>query len=327
MTIGLNWLVSAIHIKFPWSSHAWACPFLTILMPPEKPLSSSKNKKDLSNKKPHKTLNDWACQCVRAFRKWLGASIKLTLVADSSFATYKLANTCIDLGVTLISRLRLDARLFSFPPEKLMRGRKRLVGTRLPTLNETMNDPNHEWISLEVTWYGGKKKEVLVLTGICLWYAYGIPPVKIRWVLIKDPKGEVETIALFSTNRELTPKEIIEPFVERWQLEVTFEEARRHLGIETQRQWSDGAIDRITPCLFASFSIINLLALEMAKTSEKDIPVQRTSWYKKDHTTFSDILTYIRTNLLREKYFLGFKKKQDIEKNSLEELVLRLIAA
>ena len=113
---GLNWLVCAIQIKLPWSEHKWALPVLTILMPPEIPLSSSQNAYDLKKTKRHKTMTQWTCQAVKLLRRWLGPTIKITVVADSAFATYLLANTCIDLDIILISRMRLDARTFDFPP-------------------------------------------------------------------------------------------------------------------------------------------------------------------------------------------------------------------
>ena len=94
---------------------------------------------------------------------------------------------------------------------------------------------------------------------------------------------------------------VTETFVLRWQLEVTFEEARRHLGMETQRQWSDNGIDRITPCILASYSIINLVALATARSKAEDIPIQTSSWYKKIHVTFSDVLTDVRKKILRTK--------------------------
>ena len=96
---GLHWLVVAIHMKFPWCKQGWALPFLSILMPPENPLSTSKNVKDLKKLKRHKTLNEWTCQVAMLLRRWLGHSKKITITADSAFATYILANTCIDLKI------------------------------------------------------------------------------------------------------------------------------------------------------------------------------------------------------------------------------------
>lgn len=316
---GLNWLVCAIQIKFPWTTRQLALPFLTILMPPEKSLSSSKHINH-SKKKKHKTLNEWACQAAKIIRKWLGNSKKVIIVADSSFATYALANTCIDLNITLISRMRLDARTFDFPPQKSGRGRKRLVGARLPTFKEMLEDPKLNWEKTECNWYGAKKQEIKAITGCCLWYGYGIRPVPIKWILIRNLK---EPAVLFSTNINISSTDIIEKFIGRWQLEVTFEEARRHLGMETQRQWSDQAIDKITPCILASYSIINLIAFEL----KEEIPIQTTSWYKKTQATFSDILTHVREKILQQHYFLWFEKNMEPKKIDIEEWIALITAA
>lgn len=323
LVIGLNWLVCAIHVRFPWTSKIYACPFFSILMRPENPLSSSKNKSDLKKGRRHKTLNEWASQIVRIIAKWIGKIKNITIVADSAFATYVLANTCIDAGVSLISRMRLDARTFEFPTIN-KKGRPRLVGKRLPTFEKLAKEPSQVWQRTNVKWYGGINKEVEFLTGTCLWYGYGIRPVPIKWVLIKI-EGEISV--LFSTNLNHTCEYVIETFVERWQIENTFEECRRHLGVETQRQWSDKAIDRTTPCLFASYSIINLMALELTKEKNENIPMQECSWYKKKQPTFSDVINYLRLEILKNKYFSKLGRKIDLEKNPLFELVSLLAAA
>ena len=83
---------------------------------------------------------------------------------------------------------------------------------------------------------------------------YSTPPVLIRWVLIRDPQGAFATQALLCADPAADPTQILEWFVLRWQLEVTFQEVRTHLGVETQRQWSDRAIARTTPILLGLFS-------------------------------------------------------------------------
>lgn len=323
---GLNWLVVAIHLKFPWCKQQLALPFLSILMPPGRPLSTSKNAKDLKKVKKHKKLNDWTCQVAILLRRWIKHPKKITIVADSAFATYILANTCIDLGIKLVSRMRLDARTFDFPSEeKSKKGRTRLVGKRLPTFKEILADHSKVWSTTELLWYGGRKKKIDLLTGTCLWYGYGIRPVPMTWVLTRD-SNKGEAAVFFSTDVNAHPIIVIETFISRWQLEVTFEEARRHLGIETQRQWSDNAIDRITPCLLASYSIINLIALETSKSKGEGIPIQTSSWYKKTHVTFSDVLTYVRSKILRTKYIHWFGKNNEIENIDIKEFI-RLLAA
>jgi hypothetical protein len=325
LTIGLNWLVCAIHVKYPWTDHVWACPFFSLIMPPERPLSSSKNKTDLNIKRRHKTLNQWASQCVRLISKWIGHLKEITIVADGAFATYLLANTCIDNNVNLISRMRLDARTFDYPKKSTRgRGRPCLVGSRLPTFDKIAKDPSQMWSEVNVKWYGNTRRTLSVLSGTCLWYGYGIRPVPIKWVLIKNGN---QISVLFSTNLKHNIEYIIESFVQRWQLEVTFEESRRHLGIETQRQWSDQAIDRTTPCIFASFSMICLIAFQLTKEKNEEITIQQASWYKKSTVTFSDVINYLRSDILKHQYFSQFGKKREPKKSPFKEVIDLLAAA
>ena len=88
--------------------------------------------------------------------------------------------------------------------------------------------------------------------------------VAIRWVLVRDPSGEKEPQAFLCTDLEADPVDILRWFVRRWRTETTFEEARRHLGMETQRQWSDLAILRTTPALLGLFSLVTLWASQLA---------------------------------------------------------------
>jgi hypothetical protein len=107
-----------------------------------------------------------------------------------------------------------------------------------------------------VNWYGGGTREVELASGTAVWYHAGLPAVPIRWVPIRDPLGQFEAQALLCTDLAVTPEQIVAWFVLRWQVEVTFEESRRHLGVETQRQWSDLAILRTTPALLGLFSLV-----------------------------------------------------------------------
>jgi hypothetical protein len=116
--------------------------------------------------------------------------------------------------------------------------------------------------------------------------------VPIRWVLVRDPLGKFESQALLSTNQEYSPKQILEWFVRRWQIEVTFEQVRKHLGMETQRQWSDQSIARTTPTLLGLFSLVVILADHLQTNFSWTI--QQTIWYSKVLPTFSDALALVR---------------------------------
>jgi hypothetical protein len=151
------------------------------------------------------------------------------------------------------------------------------------------------WHNSEVDWYGGAKKKVRLLSGIHLWYSPGEKPLLIRWVLVVNPDTN-KAEAFFSTDVKLAPEQIINWFVLRWNIEVTFEETRAHFGIETQRQWSDKAISRTTPCLMALFSLVCLCAIEMLKNQA--LPILSTAWYnKQSEATFSDIIAFVRRSI------------------------------
>ena len=147
----------------------------------------------------------------------------------------------------------------------------------------------------EVSWYGGGTHEVELASGTAVWYHSGLPVVPVRWVLIRDPWGGFETQALLCTDLALAPEQIVAWFVLRWRVEVTFEEVRRHLGVETQRQWSDLAILRTTPALLGLFSLVTLLVHELLHG--KDLPLRQAAWYQKEAPTFSDTLAFLRLEL------------------------------
>src|SRR5207249_4958558 len=148
------------------------------------------------------------------------------------------------------------------------------------------------WAPLAVAhWYGAGQRLVEVASATAVWYHSGLPPVPLRWVLVRDPQGRFATQALLCTDPSVSPAQVLAWFVRRWQVEVTFEEARRHLGLETQRQWSDLAIARTTPALLGLFSLVTLLAEQHLSTSSVFIPLP--TWSRKDHLTFADALALV----------------------------------
>jgi hypothetical protein len=128
-----------------------------------------------------------------------------------------------------------------------------------------------------------------------VWYHSGLPPVPLRWVLIRDPAGEFEPQALLCTDLAVSAPQIVEWFILRWQLEVTVHEARAHLGVETQRQWSDLAIQRTPPALLGLFSLVTLIAHELLQ--RQALPVRQAAWYTKLLPTFVDALALVRREL------------------------------
>lgn len=221
----------------------------------------------------------------------------IVFVGDSSFAVHELTHA-LDGRATLISRLRLDANLFAPPPERHARavGRPAQKGAPLPKLKTLLSDPATPWHTITVSsWYGRKQEKTLEITlDTALWYRTGTPPRPIRWVLVRDPKGKRTPQAFFSTDTALAPADIITLFVRRWQVEVTFAETRAHLGVETQRQWSDKAIARTTPALLGLYSLISLWACELLSTTSMPYAA---AWYRKTSLTFTDAIACVRLAL------------------------------
>jgi DDE superfamily endonuclease len=186
-------------------------------------------------------------------------------VADSAYASLKLLFRCQSLSrpVTFITRLRLDAALYGpAPPRRRgQRGRPRLKGERLPNLSVVAEDPATVWKPTKIAnWYGSGERMVETSSKTAVWYSTGLFAVPLRWVLVRDPQKEFKTQALLCTDLEADPQKILSWFVMRWQLEVTFQEMRRHLGFETQRQWSELAIRRTTPALLGLFSLMRFVS-------------------------------------------------------------------
>jgi hypothetical protein len=208
----------------------------------------------------------------------------LILAGDGAYAAVELIESCRSLPnpVTLVARFRWNAARYDPPPLPIpgKRGRKPLKGKRQACLKERIVDPSTAWEQLSVRWYNGTTRELLVFSATSLWYTPGKPPVAIRWVVVRDPDGEIEDTPLLCTDLDATAQQIIEWFVPRWNIEVTFEELRAHLGVETQRQWSDRAIERTTPCLFGLFSLVTIMAVHMV--TDGQLPVVQTAWYRKE---------------------------------------------
>jgi hypothetical protein len=136
--------------------------------------------------------------------------------------------------------------------------------------------------------------------------------VPVRWVLIRDPQGQFKTQALLCTDLSADAQKILSWFVMRWQLEVTFQEVRRHLGFETQRQCSDLAIRRATPVLLGLFSLVTLFAHR--QLTEAAGAFGQAAWYHKSNPTFADALALVRKELWAQGTFCGSSWETDTVK-------------
>jgi hypothetical protein len=291
-SMGLKWLVMALSVKLPFMSRAFALPFLSVLEPSKKYNETRKHR--------HKTSLKWTSQMVLQVRRWIGKVRPVILVGDGGFAAVQLALDCICSGVTLVSRLKMNAALFDFPAERQpgQRGRSARKGVKLKNFKQMLSLEGLPWKEIEVVGYGGEKRLARVLSNTCMWGADGKTPIPIRWALVVDPTGKLDPLPLMSTDPLMTPERMIELFIDRWGLEVTFEETREHLGVETQRQWSDRAIRRSTPVLMGLYSCVCLMANRLNQADL--LKIGTTAWHQKKHITFSDMLRAVRMVIWRD---------------------------
>jgi len=310
---GLKWSVMALSVKLPFIPRAFALPFLSVLEPSKKC--------DEAKKRRHKTSLKWTSQMILQVRRWIGKIRPLILVGDGGYAAGQLAIDCICAGITLVSRLKMNAALFDFPAEKLpgQRGARAKKGSRLINFKQMLALNGLPWKEMEVTGYGGEKRMARVLSGTCMWGADGTTPIPIRWALVVDPTGKLDPLPLMSTDPLMTPERMIELFVDRWSLEVTFEETREHLGVETQRQWSDRAIARSTPILMGLYSCICLMAKQLGQADQ--LKIETAAWHQKKCATFSDMLRAVRMVIWRDKLILGKAKITPSPENITPEML------
>jgi hypothetical protein len=291
---GLRWIVMALVVILPWTKQKWALPFLCVL-------STTPEVSERLGKR-HKTIGMWAHQMISLVRRWLpDRSIKL--MGDTAYSVLELGLHANAQQVTLVTTGRLDAVLHEPPPERTRHtiGRPRVVGKRLPALEQVLQDTQTVWQQLSLSWYGEGEITLEMCTGTALWYRYGYDPLPIRWVLTRDPSGKRPPKAIFSTDPAQTAEQIVSAFMKRWSLEVTFEEGHAHLGIETQRQWSGLAIERSTPLLFGLYGLVTLFG--QALHPDGHIPVAQATWYRKQTATFRDVLSIVRQHLWGQRTF------------------------
>jgi hypothetical protein len=307
-TGGLRWLSLMLLTPIPWAQRVWALPFLTALTPSERFSQQHRQR--------HKPLTSWARQLLLQLRRWL-PDRDIVLLTDQAFSALELLTRMQSLRrpITCITRLRTDARLFAPPPvpRPNRAGRPRIVGKRLPQLQQLLQSKTTSWTKLTVThWYGTIARAVEYVSGTAIWYHGGFPPLSIRWVLIRDPLSSFAPLALLCTDPQQAPDQILDWFVQRWQVEVTFQEVRAHVGFETQRQWSDLAIARTSPILLGLFSLVTVLANCLASGGQ--LPISSSAWYRKSLPTFSDAISLVRQQYWHLPHFLMSSAERDIVK-------------
>lgn len=215
---GHNWVVMAIVVR-PNSGTSVALPFWIKLY----------RQKKTCTDEPFYTRLELTSSMLEIIRVWFSGPIRL--LADGAYANRALAVPAQRRSITLISRLRSDARLRAPAPAKRtasQRGRKPKHGRALPKLG-VMAATRSAFHGQTVNIYG-HRVSLLVREVVGYWPA--IDNV-IKVVITRDPKRPKRIAYLVTTDIALEARTVIEGFAQRWSIEQLFSVAKNQMGLDT----------------------------------------------------------------------------------------------
>lgn len=282
---GHKWLVLCVLVRFARAARLWALPILCGLC------ISLKTGATLG--KRQKTPSQLARQLLIRMMRWFPER-KFILLGD--FQVISHATACFAQRhrdrVTVVGRLRGDANLYGYPKR---RGRAK-KGRKHPSPCQRIK--HLKPTTQQVQWYGSVQRTLSYVSETGLWFnknACQVTPI--RWVcVLGDPKHSLPDAYFFTSDTTMPAAQIIEWFAKRWNIEVTFEETRTLLGLETTRHWCKQSVLRVTPILLGLFTAISLIWNQLPKP-HKPTDLSQTPCYHKEHPTFADALYAVRREL------------------------------
>lgn len=285
---GHRWVVAAVNVKFPWSDRPWALPVACALYRPRSVAAAEG--------RAFKTPPDLARQLMAVLLRWLPGR-RIIVVADGGFAKHALARFAHRHGrLTFICRFHANAALYEPAPARQRRGYRRgrpaLKGPKLPKPHQVVADARPRRAT--VRWYGGKTRRVKLVSRTGVWYRVGRGVAALRWVHVRDDQGTHRDEYLACTDPKLPADQIVSLYTQRWSIEVTFQEVRRHLGLHTTRQRKADSVLRAAPCLLGLFSVVTLIYAEHRRKQPRAVELATRPWYRKTQPTFADALHTVR---------------------------------
>jgi hypothetical protein len=280
---GHKWVTLAMLVRFPFSQRLWALPVLSALY-----RSPQDNKK---RNRPHKTPAQLMQLLLRIVLRWFPGR-QFSFAGDAGFGSHEMAQTTQRHKgrLTLVSKFPANANLYAPPGPYSGNGRPPKKGKKMPSPNQVVAD-GAKRIRLNVSWYGGTRRDVEVVSEVGWWYKGGEGLVQVRWVYVHDLSGTHRDDYLYSTDVSLSAGQIIERYTQRWNIETTFEEMRAYLGLETTQGWCQKTVQRAEPMLFGLYTVVALLYEQLPEAMQEQGQVQ---WEGKQTVTFSDAISAVR---------------------------------
>ena len=331
---GHKWVVLTILVPFPFAKRPWALPVLVALYrsPEKAPKAKAEAQKARRRKakartkakakerarrraeaqrargaqagpaRRHKTPSELMRQLLAVLIHWF-PDRQFVFAGDGGYGTHALARFAQRhrRHLTVVSLFYANAALHDPPPMVVGKknGRPRKKGDKRPTPAAVVAATDHRE-ALDVSWYGGGRREVEAVSGTGHWHKSGEGLVVVRWVYVHDRTGTHRDSYLFSTDPALAVPRVIATYTGRWNIETMFQEMRAYLGLETTRGWTQATVLRAAPCLFGLYSVVALLyaALPAAETAEGAV-----RYRGKAEVTCSDAISVVRRRLWLEGVF------------------------
>jgi DDE superfamily endonuclease len=255
-------------------------------------------------RRQHKTPSELMRQLLLVLTHWF-PDRQFVFAGDGGYGTHALARFAARRrrrNLTLVSLFYANAALHDPPPVivgKKPGHRPRKKGDKRPT-PEAVVAATQQRQRLEVSWYGGGRRTVEVVSGTGHWHKSGEGLVEVLWVYVHDLTGTHRDSYLFSTDPAMPVARLIETYTGRWNIETTFQEMRAYLGLETTRGRTKTTILRAAPCLFGLYSVVALLYAALPAEATSEVTV---SYRGKAAVTFSDAISMVRRQLWLEGVF------------------------
>jgi hypothetical protein len=251
----------------------------------------------------HKTPAQLMRLLLRVLLRW-SPERQFLFAGDGGYGSHELAAFARKTQgrLHLVSKSYPDANLYEPAPEvvgKRRGGRPRQKGAKRPAPQEVVRDAETP-TRLNVSWYGGGRRDVAVVSAVGHWYKAAEGLVAVRWVYVHDLSGTHRDEYLYSTDVTLTPQQVIERYTERWNVETTLEDLRAYLGLETTRGWRPTTVLRAEPMPFGLYSVVALLYWQLPAERQDQGAVE---WQGKRTVTFSDAISAVRLWLWQDWVF------------------------
>lgn len=305
---GHSWVVLSVRLPLPWRSRGCAVPLLVRLYRSPKRCPEAEYRK----------RTELAREMVDLLASWLPEGRRLHLTGDREYAC-KTVLRDIDSKIQFTGPMPMDASSYGPVPEYGGHGRPRVRGVRLPSPKQRARRERSSWKKVRVELYGRRPTELLLQSWTCLWYtATGTRLVRV--VLTRDPKGNCEDRAFFSTETSATPQAILQRFAGRWLIEVAFRDTKQMFGLaDPQNGFSRGkplrhkkagpqprgergrrAVERTAPFIWSLYGIVILWYVRTDRW-QRDVEARRKRepWYRSKATpSFGDMLGALRTEII-----------------------------